>query len=134
MSNKHIPFLKNLIAGLILAAIVILVNLGVEYSWVHRLCDGFFVAGLLLLCVGGLKFARNAGTFDMMTFGIRSALHITFPWMKSHSPLEQREEDFVAYKERKKEKRKPARTLVLTGLLYLGVAAVLFVFYLLFAQ
>jgi hypothetical protein len=114
---------------LILSAIAILVNLNRDFTLIHRLSDGFFIGGSLLLCVGGLKFARNAGTFDMMTFGLKSALHMTLPWIRSNSPLERKNEDFVAYKARKKEARKPARNTVLTGLAFTALAAILFAIY-----
>lgn len=118
-----------MLIGVVINALVIVLNLKQEYSFVHKLCDGCFVAGGLLLCVGGLKFARNEGTFDMMAYGLNSALKITFPWMKSNSPLERKEEDFVEYKERKSQKRRPARNLVLAGLIYLAIAGVLMVIY-----
>lgn len=115
----------NLIMGLVLAIGVFFLYWGEDRTVFHRLCDGFFTAGVLLLGMGGLKWARNAGTFDIMAYGISSAFHMTFPWLKS----EQKDADFVAYKERKREERKPAADLVIAGAVYMALAIVCLVIY-----
>lgn len=99
----------------------------------RMLCDGCFVAAAMLLGSGGLKFARNQGTFDMMTYSMKSVFHLHFPFAKMNSPLEEREEDFVEYKERKRAKRKPASDLLWSGLIYLIASVVFLVLYLLTA-
>ena len=129
MIKKRKDLLITALVGLVINALVVLVSKRRDYEWIHCLCDGFFVSGGLLLCVGGLKFCRNGGTFDMMAYGINSMLKITFPWARSNSPLERKDEDFADYKERKAKKRKPAKNLVLVGLVYLAIAGILMAVY-----
>lgn len=115
----------NLVMGFVMAVGVFFLYWEDERSLLHRLCDGCFVSGVLLLGMGGLKWARNAGTFDMMSYGISSALHMTFPWIEQ----ERKDADFVAYKERKKEERKPAGDLLIAGAVYLVLAVIFLILY-----
>ena len=101
------------------------------YPVIHMLCDGFFVTAVLLLGMGGLKFFRNKGTFDMMSYSVSSVFQLHFPFVKMDSPLNARQEDFADYKERKKAKRKPASDLLWAGLIYLVLAVIMLVIYLL---
>ena len=39
------------------------------------LCDGFFISGILLFCVGLLVVAANGGTFDMLTYGMKTLIY-----------------------------------------------------------
>lgn len=130
MSENKKKILINLALGLVIVIAVTVLSWSSEYPLVHKLCDAFFVAAVLLLGFGGLKAVRNAGSFDMISYGIKSALYITLPWMKSNSPLERKDEDFAAYKERKREERKPAADLLIAGSVYLGLASILLIIYL----
>lgn len=126
MTEFRKKLLANLISGLLIAVIVIFFRYDAEKGLIHQLCDGCFVAGVMLLGFGGLKFARNAGTFDMMAYGIDSALRVTLPWVMK----EKKDADFVAYKERKQETRKPAKPEVVSGLIFLALSLVLLILYL----
>lgn len=117
--------IMNLVVGLLIAVPVALLDWGMEKVLLHRLCDGFFVAAVVLLGVGGLKVARNAGTFDMMSYGLGAAFKMTFPWIK----MEKKDADFVAYKERKREERKPAADLLIAGAIYLVLALIFLAIY-----
>lgn len=123
MLKKNV--IVNLIAGLLLAVAVFLVDWGIEKTFLHKLCDSCFVPGVMLLGLGGLKWARNAGTFDIMAYGIGSAFYMTFPWIKQ----ERKDADFVAYKERKREERKPASDLLIAGTIYMALAFICFGIY-----
>lgn len=101
------------------------------YAVIHMLCDGFFVTAVLFLGMGGLKFFRNKGTFDVMSYSVSSVFQLHFPFVKMDSPLNARQEDFADYKERKKAKRKPASDLLWAGLVYLVLALIMLVVYLL---
>lgn len=130
MSENWKKLLISLISGMVIAVVVVALNWSSGYPIIHKLCDGFFVAAVVLLGVGGLKVARNAGNFDMISYGVKSALYITLPWLKSNSPLEHKEEDFVSYKERKRGERKPANDLLIAGVVYLVLASMLLIVYL----
>lgn len=115
----------NLVVGLVMAVVVFFLNWETDRTLFHRLCDSCFVAGVMLMGVGGLKWARNAGAFDMMSYGLSSALDMTFPWIKR----EHKDADFVAYKERKQEERKPASDLLIAGAVYLALAVIFLILY-----
>ena len=131
MSEKLKGFLIFLVVGLVIAIAVIIANWRLTQPVTQRLSDGFFVAGVLLIGMGGLKYVRNQGFFDMASYGITAAFHTAFPGTRSNSPLDQREEDFLSYKERKKAERKPATEILLAGAAYLALAAIMLVIYLL---
>lgn len=120
-------------AGAVIATAVAILGWTRGHSWLRMLCDGCFVAAVLLLGSGGLKFARNQGTFDMMAYSMKSVFHLHYPFSKMNSPLEEKEEDFMDYKERKRAQRKPADELLWSGLIYLIGSAVFLALYLLTA-
>ena len=130
MDEKRKNFLIYLGFGIVIATLVVVLNWNNGYAWIHMLCDGCFVAAVLLLGFGGLKFARNQGVFDMFSYSIKSVFHLHYPFTKMNSPLEEREESFVDYKERKQAQRKSPREILWAGLVYLVLALVLFVIYL----
>ena len=125
MTDRQKGFLMFLILGAGMAAAVIALNWGQDYSWSHRLCDGFFTAAVLLLGFGGLKYARNKGTFDVMSYGMISAFHLHFPGAKGIRG----EEDFVTYRERKQAERKSPAEILMAGLVYLVLAFLMLLVY-----
>ena len=131
MDEKRKGFLISLIFGAVIAVIVILVTARRDFPVIHLLCDGCFVAGVLLLGTGGLKFFRNEGMFDIFAYSIKSVFQIHYPLAKMKSPLEDKKEGYAEYKERKKAQRKPARDLLWAGLVYLALATVFFAVYML---
>ena len=126
MTEKRKSFLGNLLLGFSIAMLVIIIKWNEDTGIIHKLCDGSFVAAAMLLGLAGLKFARNGGTFDMMMWGIDSALRMTFPWVMK----ERKDVDFVAFKERKKEIRQNARAELLSGLVFLALTLIFLVIYL----
>lgn len=131
MSEKRKNILFSIFTGAVIAVAVSILGWTRGHSVPHMLCDGCFVAAVILLGMGGLKFARNQGMFDIMTYSLKAAFHMHFPFSKMNSPLEEREEEFADYKERKRAKRKSPADLLWAGLLYLVAAVVFFVIYLL---
>lgn len=131
MSEKQKGILIHISAGAVIAVAVAILGWSRGHSVLRLLCDGCFVAAVVLLGSGGLKFARNQGTFDIMTYSIKSVFHLHFPFTKMNSPLEEREEDFADYKERKQANRKSSAELLWAGLIYLIAAVVILVIYLL---
>lgn len=118
-------FLVNTIVGLVMAVFVFFLYWEEERSILHRLCDACFVPSIMLMGVGFLKLARNAGTFDMMGYGIGEAVHMMMPWLRS----EKKDVDFVAYKERKKGVRKSSVDLLAAGGIYLVLSIVFLILY-----
>lgn len=127
MSEKRKGILIHLIMGAIIAGGVIWLKASENYALTRQLCDGCFVAGALLMGFGGLKFARNQGVFDIFSFGIKSAFHLHFPFVKMNSPLNEREELFADYKERKRQVRKSAAEPLWAGLCYVVLSVIMLV-------
>ena len=126
MTQQRKHFLIFMITGLLSAAIAVYYRWDPEKLLFHQLCDGAFVAGVVLVGIGGLKFARNGGTFDIMVWGLDSVVRTTFPWMLK----DRQDADFVAYKERKKESRQSAKPELLAGAFYLALSVIFLVIYL----
>lgn len=120
-----------LIAAAVGAAIVALVcfvaNSGTQ-TVLGRLCDGCFVAGVLLAGCGGLGFAGKCGMFDIFAFGIRAVLHIRWPWTAPRKE-DAEKETYADYKLRMAEKRKTPVALLVVGGAYLLLAGLLLILY-----
>lgn len=147
MSERKKGILINFVLGLILAVVVIFIKWPVEktteivdgvekscWSWYpeislfHKLSDGFFVSGVLIFGIGALKFFRNKGTFDILSYGVSSVIYTAIPMLDRRKP-ERRNEDFYGYTQRKQEERKPASELLIAGGVYLALAALMLVLY-----
>lgn len=129
MSEKKKGTIIFLAIGLAIAIAVVALKWSADGTIIHKLCDGFFVSGVLLFGMGGLKFFRNKGAFDMITYGVASVLYITFPSLNEKRPMEQRNEDFYGYSQRKQEERKSADELLISGAVFLVLAVVMMVLY-----
>lgn len=125
MTEQRKNLLTNLATGLVVAVMVFGFGWDPEKGIFHQLCDATFVAAVILLGIGGLKFARNGGTFDIMAYGIGSAIRMTFPWLLK----DRKDADFAAYKERKREVRQSARPELLAGSVYLVLALIFLALY-----
>lgn len=117
MNEKYKAFLIDLVSGAFVAALVYWLNTGQGYPLFHSLCNGFFVAAVMLFGVGGLKFVRNKGAFDVVGFGFSSVIKTTFPFLSDN-----KEEDIHEYRERKAEKRKDAGGLLAAGAIYMALS------------
>ena len=124
MSGKIREFLILLAVGAAIAAAVFALNLSREYGALRSLCDGLFVASVLLLGVGGIKAARNKGTFDVAGFGLRYVVDMTIPAFRREE-----KEDLQQYRERKALERKSSASLLLAGGIYLVLSVIALVIY-----
>lgn len=124
MGEKYKSFFINLGVGVPVVVLVYWLDAGRGYPFLHCLCDGFFVAAVLLLGVGGLRGVRNKGVFDVVGFGISSVAKITFPFLKG-----EQEEDIYDYRQRKAERRKEAGGLLAAGTVYLILSVLVLCLY-----
>ena len=124
MSDKARTFLICLAAGAVITAAVFALNLSREFGVLRSLCDGFFVAAVLLLGVGGIRAARNKGTFDVAGFGLRQVVDMTIPALRREE-----KEDMQQYRERKAKERKSSVGLLLAGGVYLALSVIALVIY-----
>ena len=124
MSAKVRDFLLNLAIGAAVAAAVFALNMSREYGVLRCVCDGFFVAAVLLLGIGGIKAVRNSGSFDVAGFGLRHVVDITVPALRRGE-----QEDMQQYRERKALERKSSVGLLLAGVVYLVLSVIALVIY-----
>ena len=89
----------------------------------HILCDSFFVAGTVTTCAGLLVFSSNEGTFDMLTYGVK-----TFVNVFRRDPIK-KYDTFYDYRVAREEKKFPFLFLVICGLVFLAVAFVMYYLY-----
>ncbi len=132
MTEKRKSFLISLAVGAVITAAVCIMNVTGD-SYVYGgipmlLCDGFFVAAVLVLGVGLLGFAKNCGYFDMMTYGVSFVLHTRWPVIGAIKE-EHEGEKFVDYKQRKKKERKSSRGPILAGAVYMALATLMLLLY-----
>ena len=86
-------------------------------------CDGFFVVGTVLVCLGLLIFTSNEGTLDGLVYGVKSFINLFRKiGMKSY-------ETYYDYKAARAERKTPFGFLVFCGLGFLVVSVVLLMFY-----
>lgn len=114
MSEKKKGFLTCLAAGAVLAAAVCALNVSRDYGWSRSACDGLFVAAVMLLGMGSLRFIYNKGTFDVAGYGLRMAVELAIPALRREE-----KEDLHQYRERKEAERKSPAGLLLAGVVYL---------------
>lgn len=126
MSSKRKSYLINLMVGLVMGVLTFILNSQGSESLLRRICDSFFVPGVMLLGYGGLVFCRNQGTFDVLTYGVKSVFHTHVPGASIGNA---REETFRDYQDRKSAKRKSPRGSLLAGLTFFIPAVVTLVLY-----
>ncbi len=127
MTEKQKEFLANLIAGLLISLFVVFMNREMEYPLTQRLCDGFFVAGVILMGTGGLKYFRNQGAFDMVAYSVKSVFTIHWPSNRLEQP--EKNESFLDYRERKAAVRKSPNPILVAGGIYLALAVIMLALY-----
>ena len=89
-------------------------------------CDALFVPGVLLASFGLLLFAAGGGVFDMLKFGVIKAFSVILP-KKKREALPRTFFDFKT--EREARERAKTGHLLITGLVFLVLAALALVMY-----
>lgn len=120
-----------LVGGAVIAAAVCALNVGRGYGWSRSVCDGLFVAAVMLLGVGGIQAVSSRGAFDVAGYGLHMTLELIFPFLrrteegypmeKGHSREKERsgeKEDIHQYRARREAQRKSPAGLLLAGGVY----------------
>lgn len=128
MKETRKSFLISLLAGAVVTAAVCFFNASSGLGAAHLLCDGFFVAAVVVAGSGGLLFVRNQGLFDIMSFGIKSVFQIHWPWTAPRT-ADEGKESFFEYKDRKRGQRKSPAGTLLAGAVYVVLAFVMLAAY-----
>lgn len=126
MNEKTKSFLVSLAVGAVITLAVCLMTKTESIGIIQCLCDGLFVAGVLVAGSGGLVFVRNQGMFDIFTFGVRSLFGVHFPWV---DPRDKQRESYAEYRERKRKNRKSPVGTVLAGVVFLALSGIMLAIY-----
>ena len=88
------------------------------------LCDGFFVAAVLLLGLGALGYVRNTGVFDAGFFSLKKVFQLKWQGLGNWR------EEYHEYLANKKTKRSTPKPQLIAGAIYMGLSLVCLVLYL----
>ena len=125
MIEKLKNVFPDFLAGLFVAMLVIFLNRDQGYPVTHLLCDGFFVAAVMLLGVGGIRFCQGKGALDGIGYGVSNMFNMFIHAGRQDA----REEDYFSYCQRKAEERKPYGNCLLAGSFYLILSLMCLVVY-----
>lgn len=131
MTIKRKDLIVTAIAGLLIVSFCFFGSADRGYTIVHRLCDGCFATGVLLAGAGILLLCANKGALNIIGYGARSGLNLIMPIFGKGPTKENGErETYFDYCQRKAEQDpKPVSHLLIVGGVYLLLAAVLLVIY-----
>ena len=114
-----------LAAGAAIAAAVCALNVSRGYGWSRSVCDGLFVASVMLLGTGGIRAVGNRGAFDVAGYGLRTVLELALPLLRrtdeGHSGEtgeQHTAEDIHQYRARREAQRRSPAGLLLAGGVY----------------
>ncbi len=116
-------YLTTVGVGLLLAfAVMLLMGIFGESDIIKILIilnDAFFVSGISLICVGGLFFASNKGTFHMLSYSFS-----LFFQLRKHDFEKTKRTDFYEYKKAKEEKQRSCSHFLVVGSVFIAVSLV----------
>jgi hypothetical protein len=112
-------FLLPATIGAVLAASYVLIfSRGSSRSIFHHICNGFFLAAVLLMGCGGLSLVNKEGFFDVIQFGFKQ-LKETFQYAIRMDVQSRVDTDFDTFQKEKNKKRKGHWQWVVVGSVYL---------------
>lgn len=126
--RRHLEWFVTAAVGFIIAGAVIAYEHGnyTDPAPLRMLCDGAFTAGIFLAGFGALALAGAQGAFDAAGFAVHTLL-------RKFSPRKDRFESRQTYAEykaaRREKKSADIKCVLIVGLGYLALAAVLLALY-----
>lgn len=111
---------SGLLAALLLAVLRGLFRADSPVSALLLLCDGFFVAGAVLLGIGGLVWTHAGGVTDGLGFSMK-----TFWSLKWRAAGDYRE-SFEEYRKRREARSGSPRPWLISGGILFGTAVILY--------
>lgn len=128
MSDNGKKFLIDSVIGLVIAVVIWivedLVHAASAADVFRILSDGFFVAGIAYLAMGGLTWTKNGGVMDGLGFTFKTA------FARVRSDFDTARMTFGEYRESREKKASSPKPALLAGLMHTGIALVLFLVYL----
>ena len=95
---------------------------------IHILIDSFTIPAVLITGMGGLMFISNEGGFDMLTYGMTCFMDLFRKERKNKF------RSFYDYKESRAEKNTSCGFMLITGLFFIALVAILCIIYLNYAK
>ena len=125
---KRKSFWVALGVGAVIALAVALLHRSSGSSPLRLVCDGCFVAGVLVGGAGCLMLASGEGVFDIFGYGVSFVLNLHWPGI-FRMPEERRRESYAEYKVRRHASPGKPGGVLLAGGFYLLLAAVFLLIY-----
>lgn len=114
--------------GLVISAAYFFLALrGSSRSVSHLLCNGLFIASVILLGFGGLSLVNKAGLFDIVQFGFKQ-IKETIKYGMTMNKDARVDIDYQGFQNKKRSKRKGRWSWVITGFLYFIAAFIVLQF------
>lgn len=125
--KKFKKYLITIIVGLLIAFWVAFTQGIFEQTDIklilHILTDSFFVSGVLITGMGGLIFVSNEGSFDGITFAMKSFFAI---FKKDKKKVYR---SYYDYKQSKKDRDRSFGYMLICGLVFLAMSGIVLLFY-----
>lgn len=125
--KKLIKYIITIIIGLLIALLIansknVFSETNIKNVY-HILSDSFFVPAVIITGFGLLIYVSNEGIFDGLTFAIMSFINI----FKKRP--EKKYDSFYEYKERKKANKMQVKFVLISGLIIMAIAVVMYILY-----
>lgn len=129
MSINRKDLIVSAVCGLMFVLFVFYGSADQDFTIVHRLCNGCFVAGMMMGGAGVILYCASKGAFDLFGYSAREGLNLIMPIFGSN-PLtaEGKRESYYDYCMRKREEpKKPIGHLLIVGGGYLVISGILLI-------
>ena len=131
MTQKRKELIVTLCAGLLIVAFCYYNSADYGHSIIHRLCDGCFVTGVMFTGAGLVLHCANKGALNIFGYSFKLGLNLILPLGNNPWRATGERETYFEYCQRKEEEGpKPVSHLLISGGVYLALAGILLVVYL----
>ena len=129
MSINRKDLIVAAVCGLMFVTFVFYGSADQEFTIVHRLCNGFFVAGMMMGGAGVILYCAGKGAFDLFGYSAKEGLNLIMPiFSRDHLSPDGKKESYYDYCMRKREEpKKPIGHLLIVGGGYLVLSGILLV-------
>ena len=129
MSTNRKDLIVSAACGMMIVVFVFYASAEQGFTVIHRLCNGFFVAGGMLGGAGLILYCANKGAFNLFGYGGSYALNLIMPFITRNPWNGDRDrETYYDYCVRKSEEpHKPVGHLLIVGGGYLIISAILLI-------
>lgn len=120
-----VKFLVSLVLSAAVCAFVICSEK--EFSLACRLCDGFFVSGIIFLAIGIILFCSYKGAYNFLGYTFYSVKKVFSKSKKN--PGEKQHLTYAEYNAKKNESKKtPPYASLICGILFTLISVVIYLF------